>query len=398
MLSKVAGRCSHRKKICGAAAQQPHKKPPAGDRSRPGALETVAEPDPGRHCGTNPNSRQSRSRRVGASSHRQDRELTLQDAKAQSNVFVGIDIARQSFDVAVLPGEQQASLAYDDAGLRQLLELLGPLGTCFVVLEATGGWERRVAGELIEAGHQVAIANPRQVRDFARGAGQLAKTDRIDALVLARFAQVVQPRLVEKAPAKQLELAALVTRRRQLQAMAIAESNRRDTAGAAQARRSIDNSLAWLRKEVARIDEAIAKLIASDDDWRGQAQRLESVPGVGPTTSAMLVAELPELGKLNRREISALVGLAPYNHDSGKLRGKRSIWGGRANVRSALYMAALTARRCTPVIRDFADRLQRAGKPFKVVLTACMRKLLVILNVLAKTNQFWSTKFIQSTS
>ncbi len=205
-----------------------------------------------------------------------------------------------------------------------------------MVLEATGGWERRVAGELIEAGHQVAIVNPRQVRDFARAAGQLAKTDRIDALLLARFAQVVQPRLSEKPSEKQAELAALVTRRRQLQAMAIAETNRRDTAGAAQARRSIDNSLAWLRKEVSRIDEAIATLIASDDDWRGQAERLQSVPGVGPTTSATLVAELPELGKLNRREISALVGLAPYNHDNGKLRGKRSIWGGRASVRTRL--------------------------------------------------------------
>lgn len=322
----------------------------------------------------------------------------MQDAKAQSNVFVGIDVAKHSFDVAVLPGEQQASLAYDDAGLRQLLDLLRPLGICLVVLEATGGLERRVAGELIDAGHQVAIVNPRQVRDFARGAGQLAKTDRIDALVLAHFAQVVQPRLVEKASEKQLELVALVTRRRQLQAMAIAETNRRDTASTPQARRSIDKLLTWLRKEVAHIDAAIARLIASDETWRDQAERLKSVPGVGPTTSATLVAELPELGKLNRREISALVGLAPYNHDSGKLRGKRSIWGGRANVRSALYMAALTARRCNPVIRAFADRLQQAGKPFKVVLTACMRKLLIILNVLAKTNQFWSPKIRPSTS
>lgn len=315
----------------------------------------------------------------------------MQDAKTGSNVFVGIDVAKHSFDVAVLPSQQSASLAYDEAGLRQLLEFLSPRGSCFVVLEATGGLERRLAGELIEAGHQVAVVNPRQVRDFARGRGQLAKTDRLDALVLARFAQQVQPRLTEKASEKQAELAALVTRRRQLQAMAVAESNRRDLAST-QARRSLDQHLAWLRKEVARIDAAIARLIASDEHWRGQAERLQSVPGVGPTTSAMLVAELPELGNINRREISALVGLAPFNHDSGRLRGKRSIWGGRANVRSALYMAALTAWRCNPLIRAFADRLQRAGKPFKVILTACMRKLLIILNVLAKNRQLWSPK------
>src|SRR5262249_24749514 len=157
---------------------------------------------------------------------------------------------------------------------------------------------------------------------------------------------------------------------------------------------NIDKHLTWLRKEVKQIDAAIARLIAADDDWRDQAQRLKSVPGVGSTTSATLVAELPELGRLNRREISALVGLAPYNHDSGKFRGKRSIWGGRANIRSALYMAALTPRRCNPVIQAFADRLKRAGKPFKVILTACMRKLLTILNVLAKFGQSWAPKSI----
>ena len=316
----------------------------------------------------------------------------MQDTKIDTNVFVGIDVAKQRFEVAVLPAEQFASFSYDRDGLVQLVEWLKPQGICLVVLEATGGLERRLAGELIEAGHQVAVVNPRQVRDFARGTGQLAKTDRIDARVLAQFAQQVQPRPVEKASEKQLELAALVTRRRQLQTMAIAETNRRESASTGQARRHIDKHLEWLRKEVARIDAAIAKLIASDDNWRDQAQRLKSVPGVGPTTSAMLVAELPELGRLNRREISALVGLAPYNHDSGKWRGKRSIWGGRINVRSALYMAALTARRCNPIIRAFAQRLEQAGKPFKVVLTACMRKLLTILNVLVKTNQLWSPK------
>jgi transposase len=316
----------------------------------------------------------------------------MQDAKTESHVFVGIDVAKHSFDVVTLPEEQSLSCSYDEAGLGQLVDLLRPRGSCFVVLEATGGLERRLAGELIDAGHQVAIVNPRQVRDFARGQGKLAKTDRLDALVLARFAQQVQPRATEKTGEKQAELAALVIRRRQLKTMAVAETNRRDGAAAVQARRNIDKHLTWLRKEVAQLDAAIARLIAADDTWRGQAERLQSVPGIGPATSATLVAELPELGRLNRREISALVGLAPYNHDSGKFQGRRSIWGGRAHVRSALYMAALTARRCNPLIRAFADRLQHAGKPFKVILTACMRKLLIILNVLAKRHQSWSPK------
>jgi transposase len=320
----------------------------------------------------------------------------MQDAKPESNVWVGIDIAKHHFDVAGLPGGQACRLTYDDEGLAQLLEWLQQGGPCFIVMEATGGLERRVAGELIEAGHQVAVVNPRQVRDFARGQGQLAKTDRIDAVMLARFAQQVQPRLVEKTSAKQAELSALVTRRRQLKTMAVSETNRREMAHAVRAGRSIDNVLRLLRRETAEIDEAIAKLIASDDTWRDQAQRLKSVPGVGPATSALLVAELPELGRLNRREISALVGLAPYNHDSGKLRGKRSIWGGRARVRSALYMAALTARRCNPAIRAFAARLKQVGKPFKVILTACMRKLLIILNAIAKRQQPWASKKITS--
>ena len=189
----------------------------------------------------------------------------MQDAQTGSNVFVGIDVAKDSFDVAVLPGEQSASFSYDDAGLEQLLQWLRPHGICFIVLEATGGLERRIAGELIDAGQQVAIVNPRQVRDFARGTGKLAKTDRIDAFVLARFAQQVQPRITEKASEKQVELAALVTRRRQLQSLAVAETNRCETARSASAHHSVEKHLAWLRKEVARIDAAIARLIASDE-------------------------------------------------------------------------------------------------------------------------------------
>ena len=227
-------------------------------------------------------------------------------------MWVGIDVAKHKFDVALLPGGQTASLAYDEEGLSQVLTLLKPQAACLVVLEATGGLERRLAVELLEAGHQVAMVNPCQVRDFARGIGQLAKTDRVDALVLARFAQQVQPPALEKTSEQQAELSALVTRRRQLKSMLVAEANRRD--GGLQTpstRRNIDKHLEWLGKQIAQLDAAIARLIASDDHWRNQADRLKSVPGVGPATSATLVAELPELGRLNRREISALVGLAP---------------------------------------------------------------------------------------
>ena len=316
----------------------------------------------------------------------------MQDAIREPSVFVGIDVAKHSFDMTVLPSGQSASLTYDDAGLEQLLELLRPHGTCLIALEATGGLERRLVGELIEAGQHVAVVNPRQARDFARATGKLAKSDRIDAAGLARFAQQMKPRTAEKTSEKQAELAALVTRRRQLKTMAVAETNRREMARPSKVVKSVDQVLKFLKKEVEQIDAAIAQLITSDDQWRDRAQRYKSVPGIGPATSSTLVAELPELGRLNRREISALVGVAPYNHDSGKLRGKRAIWGGRANIRSALYMATLTAQRCNPIIRAFAERLQKAGKPFKVVLIACMRKLLTILNVLAKTNQSWSPK------
>jgi transposase len=364
---------------------------------RPGANDAAAKQDPGRLCGINPNSRLSRVA-LPSSSHWQDREKTMQDAKSGSPVFVGIDVAKRAFDVAILPEERQLSLAYDDPGLGQLLELLAPLGSCSVAIEATGGLERRLLGELTAAGHRVAVVNPRQARDFARSRGKLAKTDRIDALVLARFAEQVGPRRTLPASEKQVELASLVTRRRQLKQMAVAERNRRESAVTKKACRSIDQVLQLFRKQIAHIDADIAQLIESDDEWRGQIERLQSVPGVGAATSATLIAELPELGRLNRREISALVGLAPYNRDSGRFRGRRSIWGGRASIRNILYMAALTARRCNPIVRDFADRLTQAGKPFKVVLVACMRKLLTILNAIAKTKQTWSTNKLPITS
>lgn len=304
--------------------------------------------------------------------------------------YVGIDVSKSKFDVCLLPDGFGREFSYDDEGLAGLRELLHSRGSCSVVLEATGGLERRLAAELLDAGHSVAVVNPRQARDFARGLGVLAKNDRLDARSLALFAQHVQPRRLEKTSEKQQQLAELVTRRRQLLHLQTAELNRQKQASTRLAVKSIRQVLEVLGKQLAKIDAEIARLIEADDDWRHKSELLQSVPGVGPATSAMLVAELPELGKLNRRQISALAGLAPFDHDSGKFRGRRAIWGGRAAVRSMLYMAALTARRCNPTIRAFADRLRDAGKKTKVVLTACMRKLLVILNAMLKTKTQWN--------
>jgi transposase len=306
-----------------------------------------------------------------------------------SNVsFVGIDVSKSKFDVVILPEGSRLTCAYDSQGIDQLLSQL-PKHDCVVVLEATGGYERRLAAELVEAGYPTAIVNPRQVRDFARGIGVLAKNDRLDARVLAIYAQHSKLRLVEKRSEKQQELTALVVRRRQLLGLQIAESNRLEQTTIKLAAKSIRHVLDLLRKELKKLDAEIARLIAADDDWRNKSELLQTVPGVGPATSASLVAELPELGKLNRQRIASLVGLAPFCRDSGQSRGQRSIWGGRGSVRSALYMAAFNAKRCNPVIRAFAQRLEEAGKRRKVILTACMRKLLVILNTMVRNQTAW---------
>lgn len=313
------------------------------------------------------------------------------DGSTQSpNVFVGVDVSKNKFDVMILPEGTRLTCPYDAAGIAAFLSQL-PQRECIVVLEATGGYERHLAAELVAAGHATAIANPRQVRDFARGLGVLAKNDRLDARVLAIYAQHGKLRLAQKRSEKQQELTALVIRRRQLTALQIAESNRLEQTTVKLAAKSIRHVLDLLRKELKKLDAEIARLIAADDDWRNKSELLQTVPGVGPATSASLVAELPELGKLNRQQIASLVGLAPFSRDSGQFRGQRSIWGGRGAVRSALYMAAFTARRCNPVIRAFADRLQQSGKRYKVIITACMRKLLVILNTMVRNQTTWKT-------
>ena len=304
--------------------------------------------------------------------------------------FVGIDVSQSTWDVYLRPQGRSFSVPADHDEATLLGQQLVTLGPCLVVLEATGGLERGLAAELIDAGLFVAVVNPRQVRDFARALGRLAKTDRIDAETLALFAEKVQPRPTQKCPEKQAEIDALVTRRRQLVELRSMERTRQHQATIKAARRSIDKLLKVLDRQIAALDKAIGQLLESDDDWRTRCELLQSVPGVGATTSATLVAELPELGRLNRQEIAALAGLAPFNHDSGRFRGLRRIRGGRSAVRSILYMAALAARRCNPILQRFAQRLEQAGKPFKVVITACMRKLLTMLNTIVRNGTPWA--------
>jgi transposase len=309
-----------------------------------------------------------------------------------NQAWIGIDVAKATLDLHLLPTGQSHQLPNTSHGHRELRKLLPDPAGCLIVLEATGGYEREVVADLAGADYRVAVINPRRARDFAKALGLLAKTDRIDAQVLARYAEVVKPAPIEKAPEKQAELQQLVTRRRQLIDLRTQESNRWEITKAKLARKSIQAVINTLERQIRNVEKAIEALVESDDDWRQRAQLIESVPGLGGVTATTVLADVPELGKLNRQQISALVGLAPYNNDSGPRKGKRSIAGGRKSVRSVLYMAALAAKRCNPVIKAFAQRLTQHGKPFKVVLTACMRKLLVILNSIAKSGQPWNPK------
>jgi transposase len=305
--------------------------------------------------------------------------------------FVGIDVSKADLDVCLLPEGARHRLANSASGHQQLLQQLPPAGQTLIVMEATGKYSRQVAAELLQHGHRVAIVNPRQVRDFAKAMNVLAKTDRVDAAVIAQFALKVQPRTLEKMPEKQAELDALVTRRRQLLQLRVAEHNRSEANDSLIVRKSLERTIKHLNAQVAVIEEAIAKLIESDQQWKNKSDLMQSVPGVGQVTASSLLAEVPELGQLNRQQIASLMGVAPFNHDSGTFHGQRSIWGGRRAVRSVLYMAALSARRSNPVLKAFADRLAAQGKRAKVILVACMRKLLVILNTLLKTNSKWKT-------
>ena len=303
-------------------------------------------------------------------------------------IFVGIDVSKARLDIAVRPSGERESVANDQAGIKALVKRLGEIQPAWIVLEATGGFERRVTRALSSVELPVVVVNPRQVRDFAKATGQLAKTDRIDAEVLARFGEAVRPALRPLPDEVTVELRALIARRRQLTEMIVAERNR--LSGASKAvRKRIDAHIRWLEAELDRADKDLDQSIRHSPIWRENEDLLRSVPSIGPITSRTLLAELPELGCLNRKQIAALVGVAPLNRDSGTLRGRRTIWGGRATVRAALYMAALVASRRNSVIRAFYRRLRKGGKPAKVALVACMRKLLTILNAMLKHRTPW---------
>ena len=307
----------------------------------------------------------------------------------QNQVFVGIDVSKARLDVALRPGDESFSVTNNQRGLATLVKRLQKLCVSRIVLEASGGYEIAAASELAAAGLPVAVVNPRQVRDFARATGRLAKTDALDARVLAHFAELIQPQARLLPDAQSRELMALVARRRQVVEMLTAEGNRQGRAGASLTR-AIAAHVRWLRKQLGELDVVLEHAIRRSPAWCAKARLLRSVPGIGNVTVTTLLAHLPELGTLNRRAIAALVGVAPFNHDSGKLRGTRTIWGGRAQVRAVLYMSTLVASRRNPVVQAFYARLLAAGKKPKVALTACMRKLLVILNTMLRDQTPWT--------
>ncbi len=306
--------------------------------------------------------------------------------------FVGIDVSKDTLDVRIEPDAKALHVAYDDEGIGQVCQRLIEAAPRLIVMEATGGLETRMASELAAKGLNVAVVNPRQGRDFARATGQLAKTDRVDAAVLAAFARAIRPQARPLKDADTHALDDLVTRRRQLIAMRVQETLRLGTAPSKPLQKSLNAHIAWLDKRIAEIDTESTRRLRASAVWRTKDDLLRSIPGVGAVTTLTLLAKCPELGTLNRREIAALTGVAPLANDSGKHRGKRSIWGGRADVRAVLYMAAVSAIRCNSKIKAFAERLKQAGKPAKVVIVACMRKLLTIMNAMLKNNAAWNPK------
>lgn len=307
----------------------------------------------------------------------------------ENDVFVGVDVSKAVLDAGFHPDGQAHQYANDESGIASCIAGLVVLTPRLIVVEATGGFETRFAVEARAAGLSVAVVNPRQVRDFAKATGVLAKTDRLDAAVLARFAAVIRP-VVREAPDKETrELAELVARRRQLVAMRAQEKTRLATAGAGQ-HNSIKEHIDWLDQRIDALDVDLTAALRTSSSWKVKEDLLKSAPGVGRVTTLTLLSHLPELGRLGRREIAALVGLAPFNRDSGTKRGQRMIWGGRAEVRSVLYMATLAAIRGENAIAAFHQRMVEKGKPAKVALVAAMRKLLTILNAMLKNNTPWN--------
>lgn len=312
--------------------------------------------------------------------------------------YIGVDVSKESLDMVVYSTGEVRSFGNDDAGIAEALTWLKQVKPTITVMEATGGMEVSLYIALQEANLPVAVINPRQVRDFAKSLGILAKTDKVDAKVLSRYAAMIQPEARPLPDKEARQLNTLVTRRRQLVEMIIAEGNRVTTTRNNAMKQRIYAHIDWLKQELADIDKGISQMIKENPVWHAKDKLLQSVPGVGPVLSTTLIAELSELGNVNDKKISALVGVAPLNRDSGKHRGQRSIWGGRCSVRQPLYMATLTAVRFNPSLKSFYERLLANGKAKKVALTACMHKLLSILNAMVKHNSFWSCNYPISTN
>ncbi len=305
--------------------------------------------------------------------------------------FVGIDVSKGTLDICIEPAGEALHVDYDDKSVRQIVRRLVELVPTLIVVEATGGLEMRLVGELAAKGLPVAIINPRQARDFAKATGQLAKTDVVDAAILAAFARAIRPAVRPIKDADTRDLDDLVTRRRQLVDMRVQEMLRTGTASKVQ-NKSLVAHITWLDKRITDLDDDLTKRLRASDVWRTKDDLLRGIPGVGAITSLTMLAKCPELGQLNRREIAALAGVAPLAKDSGKHRGKRFVWGGRADARAVLYMATVSAIRFNSSIKTFAERLKLAGKPGKVVIVACMWKLLTIMNAMLKNNLPWNPK------
>ena len=306
----------------------------------------------------------------------------------EKEIFIGIDVSKDNLEVFVKPLGQRPAFAQTEDGLLLMVDFVQSFSPRLVVLEATGGLERAAVGALGAKGLPVVVINPRQIRDFAKAKGILAKTDKLDAEVIAEFAEAIRPEIRPLKPQETQELEALVTRRRQVVQMITAEKERLPTAVRA-AKKDIEAHIQWLEKRRDKLNKDLERKIQNTPLWRAKDEILQSPKGVGPVLSHMLLAKMPELGTLNRKQAGKLVGVAPLNRDSGKFRGKRKVWGGRAEIRAVLYMATMSAIRSNPVIRVFYQRLIEAGKPHKVAVTACMRKLLTILNAMVKNNTPW---------
>jgi transposase len=305
-----------------------------------------------------------------------------------ADVFVGIDVSKEKLDVHLRPLERAFTREYTDQGLEELVAELAPLSPGLVVLEATGGLESRLVAVLAARKLPVVVVNPRQVRDFARSTGELAKTDRVDAAILSLFAERIQPEIRPLPDEAAQDFEAKLARRRQVLEMLTAERQRLYTARSP-VRKSIQEHIRYLERQLGKIEEDLDRTIEQSPVWKAKDDLLRSAKGIGPNVSRTLLAALPELGQLNRKQIAKLVGVAPLARDSGKFKGRRQIWGGRKEVRAALYMATLTAVRCNPQIKAYYQRLLGRGKPKKVALTACMRKFLIILNAMVRSGQPW---------